>query len=112
VCIGFRRREGRSAGSTVSPFISQQPGSGEVLERSFVEKRVIHSRNARGYRRAVEVELAPRLVDGTKRRGTEAGLRSLVMKNSVRTGLIIGLLLAGLAATASPARAVDRLCDP
>ena len=34
------------------------------------------------------------------------------MKNSVRTGLIIGLLLAGLAATASPARAVDRLCDP
>ena len=34
------------------------------------------------------------------------------MKICVRSGLIIGLLLAGLAATASPARAVDRLCDP
>jgi phosphatidylserine/phosphatidylglycerophosphate/cardiolipin synthase-like enzyme/regulation of enolase protein 1 (concanavalin A-like superfamily) len=34
------------------------------------------------------------------------------MKTCVRVGLISGLLLAALTATASPARALDRLCDP
>src|SRR3982751_5547301 len=47
-----------------------------------------------------------------QRRSPRPGLRSLVMKTCVRVGLISGLLLAALTATASPARALDRLCDP
>jgi phosphatidylserine/phosphatidylglycerophosphate/cardiolipin synthase-like enzyme/regulation of enolase protein 1 (concanavalin A-like superfamily) len=34
------------------------------------------------------------------------------MKIRVRTGIVTGLMLVGLAATATPARALDRLCDP